>query len=186
MSKSVIFSIIVALLIVIGAYFLKFGDTNLQMLEGDYKRSELEIGSLGEEHSHMSILIFIEDKLLSLDGEIYAEKADAAHFHDNDGTVIHKHTKGVTLPFFLETLGIKITPSCLTLDTEEVFCSESESNKTLSVYINRKKINEHLGSQELRDGDKILINYGSDNEVQTTLKLNSVPDLPKDLDKSPQ
>src|SRR3989338_5857754 len=134
---------------------------------------------IGSEHSHASFLIVINGKNLDFSDSTYSERGEYAHLHDRNGFYIHKHAEGVSLSFFLNTLGIKLTSECLALDTGVEYCT-SQDNKLLS-YVNRKLFTDNPDYYELQDGDKILIDYGTSSAFQIGLELNSIPDLTPDL-----
>ena len=144
-------------------------------------KSRPVLGTIGSEHSHMSMMVVIGGAPINLYQEKYVEKSDYAHIHaeDTGGYFIHKHAKGVTLPYFLSTLGWELTGSCLTLETRKRYCSGGDEN--LWLYVNRKLFEGDLDYYELGDGDKILIDYGTSTLVELMLEANGIPDIPDDL-----
>lgn len=139
------------------------------------------LGAPGSEHSHISMMIVVGDQPIDLYQPEYLDKSDYAHFHPDDigGYFIHKHARGVTLSYFLNTLGIRLSADCLMLDTKKEYCSGPSGS--LSLYINRKPHENDINFYELRDGDKILIDYGTSTPVELMLKANGIPDIPADL-----
>ncbi|HEY4515041.1 MAG TPA: hypothetical protein VJJ22_02680 [Candidatus Paceibacterota bacterium] len=133
---------------------------------------------LGSEHSHASIIISINGSLLSLGDDRYMERDLSVHLHDNDSVFIHKHAKGVTLGYFLNTLGIELTKDCLSVDSKQ-YCSGNDG--ILTVMINRIKLNVGADAYEIRDQDKILIDYSMSSGFDLMLLANSIPDLTDDL-----
>ena len=135
----------------------------------------------GSEHSHMSIMLVVNGTSVNFYHDKYVDKSEYAHFHPEDigGYFIHKHASGVTLSYFLDTLGMKLTPDCLTLETGIGYCDDGKA--TLSLYINRRPYEGDISFYELRDGDKILINYSTSTAVELMLEANGIPDIPEDL-----
>lgn len=174
----IVLSSIIALLVIVGGIFFRFGGANTGDTNSSYDRHDTKEIELGTEHTHMTIAIFIQNSPVPLGSTIYSELDEAAHFHDGEGSIIHKHAKGVTLAYFIESLGMKITPSCITI-AKESYCTEG-ANK-LEIFVNKELMNEKVSTYELRQGDKILINYGNDDEITRGLKFNSIPDLPPEL-----
>jgi len=136
------------------------------------------LGEPGSEHSHMSILVFIDGKAFDFSVPEFQLKSEYIHFEDGDGITIHKHAKGATLRFLLQTLGIDLTSDCFRVSDKEEYCVDV--NKTLRAYLNREPFVD-WASYELRKGDKILIDYGTSTKMDIELKLNAVPDLPENL-----
>ena len=173
-------ALIIALVIVGVAFGLKtYNQTEAPQIFRS--KTAPSLGVPGSEHSHMSIMVVLDGQPLNFYQSKYIEKDDRAHFHVEDigGYFIHKHARGVTLPFFLSTLEIKLTADCLTLDTGEQYCSD-DANK-LAIYVNRKPYRGNLDFYELQDGDKILIDYGTYTPIELMLEANGIPDIPADL-----
>src|SRR3989344_2240790 len=139
--------------------------------------SELEIGRAGSEHSHLSLLMVVNSVPVDFSDTRYQLKSDFVHFEDDDGVYLHKHATGVTLPYFFETVGIKLTIDCLTIANRE-YCVDGESS--LRTYLNREMFND-WDRYEFQNGDKILIDYGTTTPFSIQLELNSIPDLSNDL-----
>jgi hypothetical protein len=142
------------------------------------------LGELGSAHKHASLLISVNGSPYDLSDAKYMERSLFTHIHDNDGRYLHIHATGVTLDYFLTSLGIKLTSDCLTLDTGEGMCSGkmagTEDVYRLSVLVNRKPIDDPA-LYEISDRDKILINYGTATDLELQLMSNSIPDLTEDL-----
>lgn len=136
------------------------------------------LGEPGSEHSHSSLLIFINGSSVDFSVPQFQEKNEHIHFEDSDGITIHKHAKGATLDLLLRSLGMELSSDCITLSDKSRLCTEG--NKVLRSYLNREAFVD-WANYELRGGDKILIDYGETNEVDLGLRLNAVPDLPEDL-----
>lgn len=139
-----------------------------------------EVGKLNSAHLHMSLVISIYGRPLDLYQDRYIDQSEDVHFHADDvgGYFIHTHTTGITLPYFLSTLGIGLAGDCLSLDTGEKYCANNLTK--LNVLINRTSI-QNLDYYVMREGDKILIDYGTSTPTELMLEANGVPDLPDAL-----
>lgn len=174
----VILALILGLLLIIGVYFLK------QTIQGE-DLTEIpsdmpELGAPGTEHSHMTMLVYINGELFDFSRaqfQLPQTKNFRIHMEDGDGTTLHKHATGVTLPLFFTTFG-GLTAECFTLPGQN-YCTGAAN--TLKIFINRRIANDIIDKYELQKNDKIMINYGNDSPFELELKLNSVPDLGPDL-----
>jgi len=155
-----------------------FTDKKEQVASVD--KSTILLGELESTHEHMTMLIVVDGKVVNLTQGKYMLKDYFSHLENDNGFIIHKHAIGVTLPYFLSTLGIDLTQNCITLDTGMQYCNSSSDNNTLQVIINGNKIRD-INTYELRHKDKILINYGDDNDTELQFKFNSIPDVPIEL-----
>ena len=90
------------------------------------------------------------------------------HLHDKKGQIIHKHKAGVTLGYFLKTLGMELTDKCLTTDDGTRYCSEEKNS--LKFFVNGKRSTEY-DQYEITDLDRLLISYGppTDSDLQEQL-----------------
>jgi hypothetical protein len=183
--KLVSISIVIAIIFIGLSWVLSGGDRSTQIesdlpLSASVDTAKITLGELDSTHEHISMLVFIDGERINFNQDKYMLKDKYVHFEDADGTTIHKHAIGITLPYFFSTLGIDLTQKCITLDTGRQYCNSPSNNKVLKVIVNGKTV-EDVNSYELRHKDKILINYGDDNETNLRLKFNSVPDVPVEL-----
>ncbi len=179
---NLIFSILIALLLIGGAFVLRpdaVSTVGVVVADAPQQNGALpEISFYGSEHAHSSLGIFIEGLPLNLQQRKYMVRADEVHLEDNNGVIVHKHAKGVTVPYFLSTIGIRMIQDCLTLDTGENYCADGD--KTLRLIVNGSEIVNFI-DYELREGDRILINYGNDNKTELGFKMNNIPVVPEEL-----
>lgn len=170
-------SIIVGAILIAVAIFYSIGVTDLPE-DVDIINEVPFLGDLDSEHSHMSFIMMANDEVYDFSDDRYMERSSYVHFHHGDPINIHKHANGVTLPYFLETLGMRLTDDCLILDTGESFCEDS-NNRLLMV------VDGGIVSQpemyELWHGDRILLYYGSDNVTNVRIYSQDVPEVPQDL-----
>lgn len=172
----VIVSVIMAVFIITAAYWFR--------LDSQKRTDNVPVvptaGREGTTHRHMSIVVLTPDGVIDFSAPEYQLQSPLVHFEEEDGTFIHKHALGVTLPFLFETLGMTLTPECLTLDGGKSYCT-NETNK-LHIFINRVERNKDIPFYELLNNDKYLITYGSFSSQDLQLQLNSVPDLEENLE----
>lgn len=142
--------------------------------------TKITLGEPESTHEHMTVLAFVDGERVNFNQDKYMLKDRYVHFEDNDGAVIHKHATGVTLPYFLLTLGVELTQNCITLDTSRQYCNLLSENKVLRIIVNGQEV-KNVDAYELRHKDKILINYGDDNETELQLKFNNIPNVPIEL-----
>jgi|SRR3989344_1416923 len=138
--------------------------------------SDQKIGVVGDIHYHADFKIYLEGEEYNFSQEKYMSTGNITlsnfvHFHDGNGRVIHKHAEGITLGFFLETLGLKLNESCLVLDDGKAYCNQGDN--TLKMYVNGKE-NSQFETYDIADEDRILLSYGDQTEQEIQKLINSV------------
>ncbi len=134
--------------------------------------------ALGEKtHEHADIKIYLNGQQLDLTQEKYQSTEEKelnanTHLHDGNGDVIHKHREGVTIGYFLKSLGIEFSQDCLVLDTGERYCTDEQNELKFRV---NGQANGQFGQYEFMDLDKILISFGPKEEDIST-QLQSISD----------
>ncbi len=131
-------------------------------------------------HNHVNFLVFIEGEQFDFANDLgkYFVKDQKVHLENSDikgaaGKVIHVHSQGMTMRGVFETLGWKLTDTCLSTDQGDQLCNEG--GKTLKVYKNGE-LDDSLGDQELQQGDKYLISFGSQGDSVLKGQVEEVPD----------
>lgn len=129
-----------------------------------------------EYHVHADFHIVVLDTLVDLSDDQFQTTSHQTvhpdlHLHDNVGTVKHIHAEHKTFVEFLDSLGITLTNSCITLD--ETYCTD-ETN-VLHLYVDGTQI-EDIGSYVPVDDEQILVYYGPADETTISSYLNAVPD----------
>lgn len=135
-----------------------------------------EIGVVGDLHHHADFALYINGERYDLAQEKYMSTenkslSNFAHFHDLNGNVIHKHASGITLGFFMETLGMKLNESCLVLDDGTSYCNEG--NKELKMYVDGER-NDAFAEYDILDEDRILLSYGDEPEEELQKQMDLV------------
>ena len=135
-----------------------------------------EVGAVGSTHIHAFFKVYVNGEQLDFTQGKYLLKSRYAHIHDREpGDIIHIHATGVKLGFFFDTLGIRFTSSCLTLDDGEQFCNQGVN--TLKIFVNNNP-NDDFENYLPRDGDRILISYGSESPEAVRAHLDTVVSRP--------
>ena len=126
-------------------------------------------GPMNSEHTHANILVKIFGDTFDFSAPAYQIKSAWIHFEGGEGTTIHKHATGVKLGYLFETLNIGLTDECYQFpDRSRSFCTEGEN--TLKFYINQQQVDSIL-DYETKDGDKILISFGSETPEEIEAQL---------------
>lgn len=128
-----------------------------------------KIGPVGSAHEHADFMVFINGEEINFALPQYMVKVGEVHIEDMNGVTIHKHATGVTIGYFLNTLGFKFNDKCFITDKKEKFCNEE--GKTLKFYVNGIE-NYEYGNYEIRNNDKYLISYGDELEEKIQKQLN--------------
>ena len=167
--RAVILLVIAA--IVVGAGYLAFSRAS----------SGLGIGPLNSAHEHADWMLYINGKAIDLDGAQYKIKSDYVHM---EGTThaIHMHATNVPLGYFIETLGMKITPTSITV---EGVTYNNEGDKKVHMFVNEKE-NFEFDRYILKSQDEILIVYGNDTDEQIQKYIQTIPDEARKLDAPQQ
>ncbi|MEK7168543.1 MAG: hypothetical protein AAB532_02245 [Patescibacteria group bacterium] len=92
---------------------------------------------------------------------------------DNPNTVYVKRSD-ITWNDFFKTLPFALTKECLTTGTKQTFCTDT--NGRLKFYVNG---NEDFNALDkyIENGDKLLVTYGKENELQIQKQLQQVPSI---------
>jgi hypothetical protein len=128
-------------------------------------------GALGSTHEHTAFRLFINGQVIDFSQPKYQVKSQYVHFENGDGDTIHKHATGVDIGFLFETLGIKFTSECITMDDGTGYCNDS--NNTLKFFVNGVR-SDMYNNYVLNDGDRILLSYGSETQEQIDEQLRAI------------
>ena len=129
-------------------------------------KNKENFGPRGSTHLHADFKVYILGNPLNFNSPRYQVMEDLTHVESNDGDVLHVHVTGMTLGYFLGSLGLELTDECITLDTGNEYCNLGKA--TLKVYLkNQDSAWDQLYSPAdyvINDLDKILVTYGPDAE----------------------
>lgn len=128
-------------------------------------------------HEHADIALFINGEQFDFSDDRFQSPAGAymheyMHFHDNIGTVIHKHRTGYSIGDFFESIGVTLSDACLEIDDEGRYCNTN--TRSLKFFVNGQE-RSSLTNYEFEDLDQILISYGPDDE-DVSSQLEAVTD----------
>ena len=106
---------------------------------------------------------------------------DLTHIENNDGDVLHIHATGMTLGYFLQSLGLDLNNECITTDTGNQYCNLGKA--TLKVYTKNQFSNwvqiYEPADYIINELDKMLVTYGSEDEEGIKKQQESVTDKAK-------
>lgn len=130
-------------------------------------------------HTHFDIKIYLSGKRVDLGLAKYQssegkELNPDIHLHGGNGNIVHIHKQGATLGELFDSLKMKLTSSCFTLDNGQKFCNSSAN--TLKLVVNGKLVND-FETHAPQDLDRILISFGPKEDKNLTIQKNSVTDL---------
>lgn len=103
---------------------------------------------------------------------MYHNLSKDVFIESNNPNIIQVKKVGITWNDFFKTLPFKLTKDCLTTGTKETFCTTDKAQ--LKFYLNGVKT-ENLLDLEIKDGDRALITFGGETEVQIQNQLQKVP-----------
>jgi len=121
-------------------------------------------------HTHVDFKVYVDDKPLDFSGMMYQVRSQEVHVEDNIGDVVHVHKKGITLGYFLGTLGLDMNDTCITVPVQGTFCNEQGNN--VSFYVNGQEKHD-FKNYVMQGYDKILLSYGNGS---IDLQLDSITD----------
>ena len=136
--------------------------------------------SQGDEvHVHGDFRMYIGDERIRFTDAKYQSSTAHAHhvslhFHDGNDEVIHRHADNVTLVEFFDSIGLKLTNNCVTMDTGTSYCTDGTG--TLMLIVNnelRPDIENYIFTEE----DRILLYYGDATNPRIKDYVEGVTDL---------
>jgi hypothetical protein len=142
-------------------------------------------GAPGAMHAHISFVVNILGQQQAFtDVKKYMLQSKLVHFEDNNPLVMHKHTTGITVPFFLLTLKIGMTKDCIDFQDREPsvkYCTNATN--TLRMIVNGNEVPDPE-RYDVQNNDRILVTYGPETGVRLKLLFNQVPPVPEFSDAS--
>jgi hypothetical protein len=151
--------------------------------------TQYNVGKYGSDHAHAAIGIFIEEKQQNYSLPQFQISSKYIHFENNNPYLIHRHAIDAPLEILFASIGIKITPDCISLNYESEsktgkFCKEE--NQSLMFYVNGEKYHSNISQYVFEHNDKIMISFGDEKSISKHLRIVEslkIPDIPK---KTPQ
>jgi len=111
-----------------------------------------------------TLRIFTDSRYHNLSTDVYLQA-------DNPN-IVHIKKTGITWDLFFKTLPMQVSKECLITGTKQTFCTNE--NGKLYFYINGNKDNDAL-LREIKNGDKLLISYGNENEEIRVSQQKYIP-----------
>ncbi|MCS6767513.1 MAG: hypothetical protein RMJ59_01245 [Candidatus Nitrosocaldus sp.] len=128
-----------------------------------------------KEHVHAVFKLYIHGKEpVDFAQRKYQLRSPYIHFENNNGFIIHRHAANVDIGYLFESMKMKFSRDCFTLDDGRSYCNDGTN--TLKFYVNGMP-NDQYNRYVIQDGDRILITYGSESEEQIREQLKAVDRL---------
>lgn len=119
-------------------------------------------------HVHADFALYINGERFNLTDDRYQSTPESVkhkdmHFHDNNDRIIHRHAPDITLGSFFGSIGIGLSNTCLSVDTNGSFCSDDQHQ--LRLYVNGEVIPDP-DTYVIQEADRILLHYGTEEAEQ--------------------
>jgi len=131
------------------------------------------IGPLRSTHLHSDVKVYINGQSIDFSQRKYQLQNSFIHFEEGIGDVIHTHAIGLTVGHLFKSIGIDFNGNCIIVDSQS-YCNDG--NKKLKFYVNAQP-NKEFDNRVIKDLDKYLISYGSEDDSEMQKQLNSVTNL---------
>ena len=131
------------------------------------------IGPLKSTHIHADVKVYINGQPIDFSQKKYQITTSYIHFEDGLGDVIHVHATGMTTLHLLKSVGMDLRNHCLIFEDNN-YCSDAK--KEIKFFVNGKESNDLL-NDVMKDLDKILVSYGSENNAEVQKQMDSVTNL---------
>ena len=156
-----------------------------QSLLAELQQRGKELPVLGTAHMHADLNIYINGERLILAKQGNFMKSSFLHLDNNQNlddanSVLHMHAKNVPLWVFFKSLGMTLTKDSLTLDNGQIL--KNENNNTLKFYLDGKRVDD-LSNYVFQPLAKLLISYGSENDVELEKQIKSMTNFAKNYQK---
>ena len=140
------------------------------------------IGPLKSTHIHADIKVYINGQPIDFSQKKYHVTTSYMHFEDGLGNVVHMHATGLAMNHLFKSLNGDFNNNCLLFEGEN-YCNDG--NKKLKFFVNGKPNNE-FGYYVMKDLDKILVSYGSENNAEIQKQMDSVTNLAQKYSENKQ
>lgn len=134
------------------------------------------LGPLSSAHIHADIKVYVLSNPIDFSLPQYQLQDKAVHFEDRDGDVMHIHATGINLGYIFKTIRMNIDNECLTLDTGRKYCSNGNAELKVFVKVTNTDWKQIFDPANyiIQGSDKILVNYGSEDEEGIKKLMESV------------
>ena len=131
------------------------------------------IGPLNSTHDHADFIVYINDERIDFSQDQFQVRSNYVHLEGGDGEVIHMHAINLNLGFFVQTLGMRLTSTSISIQGGGLY--ENGGGRELKVYANGVRI-DNPANYIVQRLDKILIIYGDETEGEIEALIETVPD----------
>jgi hypothetical protein len=135
-------------------------------------------GAPGAQHWHAALIVYVNGQGFDFGDNKYMLQSKLVHFEDDDPYIVHKHTTGVTIPYFLSTLKVFMDSTCIdfqNLETPERYCTNATN--TLRFLVNGEEVADPT-RYDIKHNDRFLVYYGPLTGIQLKFLSNQVPFVP--------
>ena len=144
---------------------LQMDNNNLHLLSS--------IGPLRSTHIHADVKVYINGNSIDFSQRKYQLASRFIHFEEGIGDVAHVHATGMTVGHLLKSLGVDFNSNCIVFERQN-YCDGG--NKKLRFYVNGQ-LNNEFDNSIIKDLDKYLISYGSEDGEYIKKQLDSITNL---------
>ncbi len=172
-------------IIPIAVIILIFFSAGYFIFSGSYKNSNdipSQKVSLGEATKSLPLIqevdkkasfaIFTNGTFRVFTAAMYHNLSQDVYIEANNPNIVRVKKSGTTWNDFFSTLPFKLTSQCLTTGAKETFCTGNGG--VLQFYLNGEK-NDNALNQEIQEGDKLLVTFGTESGAQIKQQLDKIP-----------
>ncbi len=171
MSKLVGAAIIIILISFFGFIFFS-GKSNIPESSNSRPSESTETSVTPATDIQASFAIFTNGTFRVFTASMYHNLSQDVYIEAISPNVVRVKKSGTTWNDFFSTLPFKLTSECLTTGTKQTFCTDNKGE--LQFYLNGVK-NNNILNQEIKDGDKLLVTFGSESEAQIKQQIERIP-----------
>lgn len=119
-----------------------------------------------------SFAVFTNGTFRIFTASMYHNLSSDAYIESSNPNIVHIKKENITWDDFFKTLPLNLSRDCLTTGTGETFCTGERG--ALKFYINGK-FDDNALSQEIDDGDQLLVTFGRETDTQIQKQLQQIP-----------
>lgn len=169
MGKLIGIGTLLIMLGVIGFVFFSKDDTSSPSVRNSLPNSQTSTPQSTDINA--SFAIFTNNTFRIFTASMYHNLSEDVYIEASNPNIVHVKKTGTTWNDFFSTLPVKLTSTCLTTGTKETFCTGERG--TLQFYINGQR-NDSALSQEIREGDKLLVTFGNESDETIQKQFDSI------------
>lgn len=166
--------LIIGLLVLTGGYI--FLTTGVSKQETQTTQSPAATTNLSpqEVNYSASFAIFTNGTFRIFTNPMYHNLSKDVYIEASNPNIVYIKKSEITWNDFFRTLPLKLTKECLTTGTKQTFCTDTQG--TFKFYLNGKEDTDAL-DKKIKQGDELLVTYGSENDEQVQEQLQQVPNI---------